>query len=101
MPAKYVVSVVGPIYYDGTKNKEDLLYNTYQNALKLAVEKDIKSVAFTQIYAGAYGYPIKEAIRVAITAINDFLTNHNIDVTLVFFDQATFKHLIDPHLINK
>lgn len=93
LPAKYVISVVGPVYYGGGHNEEELLYNTYQNALKLAVENEIKSVAFPLISAGVYGYLIKEAIRVAITAINDFLKEHELDVTLVFFDQAAINHL--------
>lgn len=93
LPAKYVISVVGPIYYDGRQNEEELLYNTYQNALTLAVKEGFKSIAFPLISSGAYGYPIKEAINVAIESITAFLKDNELDVTLIFFDEKTYSYL--------
>ncbi len=46
MPSKYVIHTVGPIYKDGSKGEDKLLYNAYYNSLKLAREYELKTVAF-------------------------------------------------------
>lgn len=95
LPSKHVISVVGPIYKGGSFNEEELLYNTYQNALRLAVKEKIKSIAFPLISSGAYGYPVDKAIEVAIRSITDFLDKEDLDVTLIFFNEDTIHHLGD------
>lgn len=91
LPAKYVIHAVGPIYQCWTKEQnEQYLRAAYTNSLKIAVENMCESIAFPLISSGIYGYPKDEALRVAISAIQDFLTDHDLDVTLVVFDQSTF-----------
>ena len=46
MPSKYVIHTVGPIYKDGSKGEDKLLYNAYYNSLKLAKEYELKTIAF-------------------------------------------------------
>lgn len=65
LPNQYVIHCLGPIY--GVNHPEEkLLANCYRNALQLADEKGITSVAFPAISIGAFGYPLKEAIPIAI-----------------------------------
>ncbi len=91
LTAKYIVHTAGPVYSDGKHGEEELLYSCYTNSLKRALENGCKSVAFPLISSGIYGYPKVEALRVATAAIQDFLNNHDIDVSLVVFDKAAFE----------
>jgi O-acetyl-ADP-ribose deacetylase (regulator of RNase III) len=87
LPAKYIIHAAGPIYRGGGHGEEKLLRDTYTNALKCAVENGCKSVAFPLISSGIYGYPNDEALKIAKSAIQDFITDHDIDVTLVLYDK--------------
>lgn len=75
MPCKYVIHTVGPIYKDGEKNEEQLLYNAYYNSLKLVKEYNLKTVAFPAISTGVYNYPKDQAGQIAIKAAMDFIDN--------------------------
>ena len=90
LPAKYVIHTAGPVYRDGKQGEEELLGSCYSNSLKLALENGCESVAFPLISSGIYGYPKAEALRVATSAIRDFLHYHDLDVYLVVFDKASF-----------
>ena len=68
LPNKYVIHCLGPVYGRDTP-EDELLANCYRNALKLADEYKIESVAFPSISSGAFGYPVEEAARVAISTI--------------------------------
>ncbi|GIX02916.1 MAG: macro domain-containing protein [Thermogutta sp.] len=76
LPAKFVIHAVGPIYRDGQHGEPELLASAYRRSLALAVEHDCRSVAFPALSAGAYGYPLAEAARVALSTVTDFLKNH-------------------------
>ncbi|MDR0848672.1 MAG: macro domain-containing protein [Propionibacteriaceae bacterium] len=91
LPAKYVIHAAGPVYRPwDTENSELLLRAAYTNSLKRAIENNCESVAFPLISSGTYGYPKDEALRVATSAIRDFLDRHDIDVRLVVFDKESF-----------
>jgi O-acetyl-ADP-ribose deacetylase (regulator of RNase III) len=90
LTAKYVIHAAGPVYYGGNHGEEQLLRAAYTNSLKRAVENDCESIAFPLISSGIYGYPKAEALRVATTAIQDFLADHDLDVFLAVFDKAAF-----------
>jgi O-acetyl-ADP-ribose deacetylase (regulator of RNase III) len=91
LPAKYVIHAAGPVYHRYTPNEsERLLRAAYTNSLKCAVENKCESIAFPLISSGIYGYPKDEALRVATAAIQDFLGDYDITVTLAVFDKAAF-----------
>jgi O-acetyl-ADP-ribose deacetylase (regulator of RNase III) len=90
LPAKFVIHAAGPVYRDGNHGEEALLRAAYTNSLKRAVENKCESVAFPLISSGIYGYPKADALRVATAAIEDFLAEHDIAVTLAVFDKAAF-----------
>jgi O-acetyl-ADP-ribose deacetylase len=80
LPARFVIHTVGPVWKGGTRHEPEILANCYRNSLQLAVENEIKTIAFPAISCGAYGYPISEAAQIALKATRDFLaTDDSID----------------------
>lgn len=93
LPAKYVIHTVGPIWRGGNQGEEQLLRNAYRNSLRLAVENNIKTVAFPNISTGVYGYPKREAARVALDEVTKFLAGDSqLDkVIFVCFNEDNFE----------
>ena len=87
LPAKYIIHTAGPVYHDGNHGEEELLRACYENSLKLAIKHGCESIAFPLISSGIYGYPKVDALRVAASAIRDFISERGINVFLVVFDK--------------
>lgn len=94
LPAKYVIHAVGPVWNNGTENEAELLAMCYQNSLQLAVENNIKTIAFPCISTGAYRFPFDKAAGIALKTIDAFLNkNHSIEkIYLVVFGESDFKN---------
>ena len=117
LPAKFIIHAAGPVYWHWNKEQnQQHLRAACTNSLKRAVENKCESIAFPLISSGIYGYPKEEALQVATSAIQDFLTGHDLDVTLVVLDPSAFtisrellgavesyidKHYIDTHQIRQ
>lgn len=93
LKARYVIHTVGPVYKDGLHDEAKLLRNAYQNSLKLASSRGIKSIAFPSISTGAYGYPVEDAAEIALkTAITYLQTHKEIKlICFVLFGQKTYE----------
>ena len=90
LPASFVIHTVGPIYYEHRPEEaEVLLTECYESSLELAREKGLKTVAFPSISAGVYGYPQREAIRVAVETMKGFAGEFE-ELTLVLFGEREF-----------
>jgi O-acetyl-ADP-ribose deacetylase (regulator of RNase III) len=80
LPARFVIHTVGPVWTDGKRGEPHTLASCYRNSLRLAVENRIKTIAFPAISCGAYGYPTREAARIAVDTTREFLaTDAKID----------------------
>jgi O-acetyl-ADP-ribose deacetylase len=92
LPAKYVIHTVGPVWRGGRHGEPALLASCYFTSMKVAEEKGAKSIAFPAISCGVYGYPVKEASKIAIEAIIQSLDQHrDIErVILVCFEKEVF-----------
>ena len=111
LPARYVIHAVGPIWQGGGQNEEALLKNCYLHAMELAEKNDCDSIAFPLISAGIYVYPADQALKCAMDAISAYLFDHDLEVTLVIFDQkalsiseklfADIQSFIDDHYVGE
>lgn len=68
LPNEYVIHCLGPVY-GRDEPSDELLADCYRNALDLAEEHGIASVAFPSLSTGAFGYPMEDAARVAFRTV--------------------------------
>jgi len=72
LPNRYVIHCLGPVY-GLDEPAAELLASCYRNALRLAEDNGIASIAFSAISTGAFGYPLEPATRIAFAAIQEAL----------------------------
>ncbi|WP_203529463.1 macro domain-containing protein [Pseudodesulfovibrio sp. JC047] len=76
LPAQHIIHTVGPIWHGGHNNEPATLGNAYRHCLKLAHAHDLGTIAFPAISCGVYGYPVKDAARIALTTLKHGLETH-------------------------
>jgi O-acetyl-ADP-ribose deacetylase (regulator of RNase III) len=69
LPARHVIHVVGPVWHGGDSGEDDLLASCYRNALRLAREHRLASIAFPSISTGVYGFPPDRAAGIAVETV--------------------------------
>ena len=69
LPARWVIHTVGPVWHGGTRNEPELLASCYRSCLKIAVENHLRSLAFPAISCGVFGYPINQAVEIAVREV--------------------------------
>ncbi|MBR0599992.1 O-acetyl-ADP-ribose deacetylase [Sinanaerobacter chloroacetimidivorans] len=97
LPAGYVIHTVGPVWHGGNQGEPERLATCYRSSLRLALEHNIKSIAFPAISTGVYGYPKKEAAIIAVNTVKEFLKDHDMEVTFVAFsdpDQKLYTEIL-------
>ena len=85
-PARYFIHAVGPVWHGGEQDL-DLLQSAYDSALSLTAELECASVAMPLLSAGVFGCPEHVSLSAALTSIRRFLSDCDIEVTLVLFDK--------------
>ena len=68
LPARWVIHTVGPVYRPLT-DRSDLLASAYRESVRVADELGARTVAFPAISAGAYGWPLDDAARIAVETV--------------------------------
>jgi O-acetyl-ADP-ribose deacetylase len=84
LPARHIIHTVGPVYRDGQHGEPALLAACYRNALALAAQHGVHTIAFPAISTGVYGYPFAEAAQVAVRTALTFLS-HDVQITAIVF----------------
>lgn len=103
LPAKYVIHAVGPVWRGGDCDEPEVLAACYRNSLRVAATKVCKTIAFSAISTGVYGYPKPEAVDVAVKEVVSLLPNYPFISQVVFccFDEemlALYNQALDKHL---
>ena len=70
LPNRHVIHTLGPVYGQDRPEAE-LLARCYRNALGLAEENGVESIAFPAISTGIFGYPVEEAAEVALRTVRE------------------------------
>jgi O-acetyl-ADP-ribose deacetylase (regulator of RNase III) len=94
LKAQYVIHTVGPIWHGGSTNEAELLRSAYYECLKLAAANKLARISFPSISTGAYGYPVDEAAKIAVSTVVSFLKEQATslkDVVFVLFDSRTYQ----------
>lgn len=73
LSAKHVIHTVGPVWNGGARNEDQTLASCYRESMRVAEQIGATSVAFPSISTGAFGYPIEDAARVAVTSVCEAL----------------------------
>jgi len=91
LKAKFVIHTVGPVW-SGKPDDDLLLANAYMNSLTLAVDNDIKTIAFPNISTGVYKFPKAQAAAIALREVQTFLQTDTKLEKVIFccFDAENF-----------
>ncbi len=98
LPAQYIIHTVGPVWHGGNSGEAVLLASCYRESLQLAVENDVKSIAFPSISTGVYGYPTEKAAADALQTIRNLAESGvtvPTNIQFVLFDDATYSCYAD------
>lgn len=106
LPAGHVIHTVGPVWHEGSQGERETLQKAYHNSLSLAAKLGCRSVTFPNISTGVYRFPKREAAKIALETVLQFLKNSElpIKVTLVYFTEQdekitleVFEELLSAH----
>ena len=75
LPARFIIHTVGPVWDRGAYGEPALLASCYRRALEVALQKELRSIAFPSISTGIYGYPIELAAPIAIRTVQSIAAN--------------------------
>jgi O-acetyl-ADP-ribose deacetylase len=90
LPARFVIHAVGPVWNGGGQGEPALLRSCYTNALRIAEENGLRTIAFPAISCGIYRYPLDQAVAIAVDETVRHLRAHAglQQVTFVGFDET-------------
>ena len=85
LPSKYVIHTVGPIVDDTlTQRHCDLLASCYRSCLEIAAKNGCESIAFCCISTGVFGFPKREAAKIAVETVKKWKSENNSGIKVIF-----------------
>ena len=97
LPCRYVIHAVGPIW--GSGDEDAKLNAAVTGSLQCAEKLDLRSLALPAISTGIYGFPLKRAANVIISAIRKYSAqNPNTQlelISLVLYDNSTVEDFLN------
>lgn len=105
LPAKHVIHTVGPIANGALNDKlREQLASSYRSCLEASVEAGDTSVAFCCISTGVFGFPAKDAARIAVGTTRAWLDDRESagkEIPIIVFnvfldsDEDIYKRLLE------
>jgi O-acetyl-ADP-ribose deacetylase (regulator of RNase III) len=93
LATKYIIHTPGPVWHGGREQEVNLLHDCYHNSLLLAMENNIRSIAFPNISTGVYGFPKDKAAMIALFTVNQFCREYPEaleEVIFVCYDEENY-----------
>lgn len=91
LPCDYVIHTVGPIVQGKLEQEHcELLESSYRSCLEIAVQNNIRSIAFCCISTGVFGFPQEKAAEIAVNTVRKFRKNHDIEVIFNVFTEKDY-----------
>ncbi len=84
LPAKYIIHTVGPVWEGGHYDEVGTLRRCYRACLELAEGRGVESIAFPCVATGVYEFPKDLACEVAVDAVREWLSDHDLPKQVVF-----------------
>jgi O-acetyl-ADP-ribose deacetylase (regulator of RNase III) len=88
LPAAHVIHVVGPVY-SRREDRSALLVSCYREALRVADQLGALTVAMPAVSAGIYGWPMRDAARIAVQTVRETATSVQ-EVRFVLFSEDAY-----------
>lgn len=88
LPASHVIHTVGPVWQGGAKDEAKLLAACYRECITLAVQHDIRSLAFSCISTGSYNFPAQAAAEIAVATAKEHARNTDLNITFCCFSES-------------
>lgn len=84
LPCTNIIHTVGPRYLFKNESEVQDLKNCYLNSLEIAKKKKIKTLVFSNISTGAYGFPKDLASTVSFETVTSFLLENEFPEKVIF-----------------
>src|SRR5437588_286121 len=95
LPARWVIHTVGPVWARH-EDRSHLLASCHVESLLVAEQLGARAVAFPAISTGIYRYPVEEAARIAVAAVEGVRSARRApgvaEVRFVLFDERALAH---------
>lgn len=84
LPAHAVIHTAGPVWSGGGHKESELLTSCYRSVMKIAADEAFHSIAIPAISCGVYGYPLQEAIAIAVSTVDEALNTMPVMQRVIF-----------------
>ena len=90
LKARHVIHAVGPVWQGGKEGEDAALAGCYRASLSLCRDRKLGSIAFPAISTGIYGFPPKQATKIAVATVAEWLKDQEWPRRVIFvcFDAA-------------
>ena len=96
LPARWVIHTVGPVWRGGEHGEDELLASCYRESLKIARDRELRTIAIPAVSTGVYGFPVHRAARIAARETAAFLGANPLPerVMLVCFGDDSYREYL-------
>ncbi len=97
LSAQYVIHTVGPFWNGGKRDEAETLASCHREAIRVADELKLSSIAFPAISTGVYRYPVDQASQVAVSSAAEALATAEYvrEVRFVLYDSVSLNHFVE------